>query len=160
VKRSLLAIALAAASACTPEPPPDPPPPGEERIEIGVMRGDAFVALSDGDDVDLIAGAQGGFHVELAARVEGMVGEVEVERVARRADTQALVARSAFSSSVMPDGLLDRALPVFLCPAPVGVSIADETLDVTYTIGDAIGTIAFQPRCPSGDDFCDTICRR
>lgn len=156
--KKALFLVLATAMACSPEPPPDPPV--EETIEVGVIRDGAFVPLSDGDDLELISGAQGGFHVELAARVDGMAGEVEVERIARRSDTQVLVARSEFSSEVLSSGLLERSIPVFLCPAPAGVNVADETLDLTYRIGSAVGTLAFQPRCPEGDAFCDGICRR
>jgi hypothetical protein len=76
-----------------------------------------------------------------------------------------LVATTTFRSEIGEGGVLSREVPVFLCPAPVGISVADEPLEVRVKVSsDAIGeaSVAFVPRCPTGDhaDFCAQICRR
>ena len=129
--------------------------------------GEEFVALQDGAELELVPGAQGGFHVSIRLRVSGFdpSAMVEVDRDTRRDDTRDLVASTSFRSAIGDGGLLAREVPVFLCPAPVGISIADEPLEVSVKVSsDAIGkaSLAFVPRCPIGDeaDFCDRICRR
>jgi hypothetical protein len=163
-----LAILLVFA-ACAPETDPPPPPitvPKTGTVEIGRME-ESFVSLEDGVELELIPGAQGGFHVDIALRVGGfdLGREVQVKREARRDDTGELVSSTIFRSMIGEGGVLLRQVPVFLCPAPVGVSVRDEPLDLRVEVSsDAIGeaSVAFTPRCPAGDqaDFCDQICRR
>ncbi len=165
MRRTVLTALVVLTAACDPEPPPIEPPV-EASVSIGLVSADGFAKLSDGVELELIPGAQGGFHVTLDTRVN-MPGEVTVKREIRRDDTGELVARSQVRSDVARDGALMVDLPMFLCPAPVGINIADETLEVTYRIESeagtqAMGRLAFIPRCPSseGEAFCDKICRR
>lgn len=48
----------------------DPPPPEGVRVEVGLGL-DRFVPVADGDPIELVFGPQGGWHVDLAARVYG-----------------------------------------------------------------------------------------
>jgi hypothetical protein len=168
VKRALLWALVSAACARDPDPPPPPPPPPPPAatVELGRIQG-SFVALEDGAELELVPGAQGGFHVDMSLRVSGFdrSRQVQVDRETRRDDTGDLVATTAFRSDIDEAGILTHEVPVFLCPAPVGISVADEPLEVRVEVSsDAIGeaSVAFVPRCPSGDqaDFCDQICRR
>lgn len=161
--RFLLLTGLGLACGAEPDPPPLPP---DATVELGRME-ESFAPLADGVDLELIPGAQGGFHVEIALWVDGFDPSltVEVLRDTRRDDTGDLVATTSFHSEIGEDGILSRAVPVFLCPAPVGISVADQPLEVRVKVSsDAVGeaAVAFVPRCPSGDqaDFCDRICRR
>lgn len=165
--RALFGIFLLFA-ACGPDMGDDgvsPPPTGA--VSLGLMADSGFVPLQDGGDLMLEAGAQGGFHVPLTARVDGFeqVDALEIRREIRRDDTGALVTRAEFTSSVGPDGRLD-SVPVFLCPAPIGISVADEPLSVSLVVeangGTAEASASFVPRCPDDDTgaFCDQICRR
>lgn len=168
--RRVLFIALFAAG-CGPGPDDGddglkPPPSGA--VTLGLRADAGFVPLEDGADLFLEAGAQGGFHVSLTAQVEGFeeVEQVEIERETRRADTGELVARTRFVSEIGETGALKRELPVFLCPAPIGISVADEALSVRLSIngdgGTAEATVTFFPHCPENETeaFCDEICRR
>ena len=147
--------------------PVSPDPPGKEDADedigsmtIGHAFGESFRPLEDGAELPLVAGIQGGYHVEVALSVEDMPARIDVHRETRRFEDGALVARTWFRSNVKPDGRLDFEVPVFLCPAPVGLSIADETLEVIYRVEEIESRVAFVPRCPEGDMFCDESCRR
>jgi hypothetical protein len=154
-----LRLLLVVLAACAPVEPPPPPPGGMGTVE--------FVAVQDGAELELIPGAQGGFHVSIPIRVDGFdpAARVEVDRETRRDDTRDLVASTTFTSAIGEGGMLIREVPVFLCPAPVGISIADEPLEVSVEVRagvTAYASVAFVAHCPTGDqaDFCDRICRR
>ena len=71
---------------------PMQPPPGNAMLALGTAAtdGSGFVAL--GGDATLVPGAQGGFHVWLKYRIEGMAPEkVNVHRESRRVSDDALV---------------------------------------------------------------------
>jgi hypothetical protein len=74
----LARVALIGALLCTVGcPPPDDPDvgfigdAGPPELEVGTGDG-AFVALSNGDSLELIHGPQGGWHVIVSARMSGV----------------------------------------------------------------------------------------
>jgi hypothetical protein len=136
-----------------------------------------FVAVEDGDDVPLIPGSQGGFHVWTGLRVRGMSGTFHLERQARRvSDDQLVLLGTTVVLEVppeppddwweRPDGMTQDAMPSFMCPTPIGIRIRDEPLRLAAQIltedGELLAEdeLIFVPRCPAGDqaDFCAEIC--
>jgi hypothetical protein len=61
------ALGLLVVAACGAEPDP---PAGEPRLELGTGSW-RFEALADGQDVELVRGAQGGWHLWISLRVTG-----------------------------------------------------------------------------------------
>jgi hypothetical protein len=132
------------------------------------LDGTGFLPLTG--DQTLVPGAQGGFHVWLKYRLDGMaVGKLHVKRTVRRVSDDALILTTDGIEEV--DGMpfeLDRALPSFMCPTPIGVRVMDEPVkfDVRFKseagapLGE--GTATATPRCPPKDDaqaeFCARIC--
>lgn len=138
-----------------------------------------FVEFADGQDVTLIPGSQGGFHVFVHVRVEEAVMDaastkLTLDRKARRDTTGELVSQSKHRATFIHstvDGLLEteKAIPMFLCPSPIGIPVADETLVVRVrALGEeeeeeeakAEGALRLVPRCPTDDqaEFCRRIC--
>jgi hypothetical protein len=136
-----------------------------------------FVEVADGDDVPLVSGSQGGFHVWTGLRVRGASGTLHLEREARRVSDGELVLRA--STVVMelpdqamadwwerPDGDSGDALPSFMCPTPIGLRVRDEPLRLRAQVLTpdeellAEDEMVFVPRCPEGDEaeFCAEIC--
>ena len=149
------------------------PPPGDAMLALGgaaASDGSGFVAL--GGDQTLVPGAQGGFHVWLKYRVAGMAPEkVHVHRESRRVSDDALVLLADGTQdvgAVGDDGWweLPAALPSFMCPTPIGISVIDERIvfEVTLTTLDgaplAKSTAEATVHCPAGDQaaFCARIC--
>jgi hypothetical protein len=148
------------------------PPPGSATLALGgtATDGSGFVPL--GGDQTLIPGAQGGFHVWLKWRVQGMAPEkVHVHRESRRVSDDALVLLADGTQEVGAanvDGWweLPAALPSFMCPTPIGISVIDERIvfDVTLTTVDgaplARSSAEATVHCPAGDQnaFCLNIC--
>lgn len=117
-------------------------------------------------EVPLVAGAQGGYHVEVRYRVTGQrASEVLFTHRARKLDGT-LVSRGTRQFDVAPDGgaWVSELFPVFMCPTPIGVSVANEsvTLEVEATardggiLGRATGTTTL--RCEAGQ-YCEVICK-
>lgn len=78
VERALasLLVVLAAGCAAAPEVEPD-----EGRLELGTGTW-RFEPVADGDELPLVKGAQGGWHVWIAVRAHGLesgVGSLEIE---------------------------------------------------------------------------------
>jgi len=135
-----------------------------------------YAPIADGAELELEPGAQGGFHVFLHLRVddfaiENMGARPLVQRWARRVDTGELVSRAKRTHAFVPteqNGLmeLETAVPLFLCPTPVGIEVADQPLDLEVKISadedseGVQGTLRFTPRCPNDDQnqFCLNIC--
>ncbi|MGZ3439832.1 MAG: hypothetical protein ACXVDD_09955, partial [Polyangia bacterium] len=149
------------------------PPPGDAMLALGgaaASDGSGFVPL--GGDQTLVPGAQGGFHVWLKYRVAGMAPEkVHVHRETRRVSDDALVLLADGTQDVgaADDGgwwELPAALPSFMCPTPIGISVIDERMvfDVTLTTLDgaplAKSSAEATVHCPTGDQaaFCAHIC--
>lgn len=171
-----LGVALVLAG-CGPDLPPEgeEAPPLEGELELGLVSSDGvFRLLSPDEELVLEPGAQGGFHLLLAQRVIGFEpGEkLRVERTTRREDTQQLVTRSSLTTrvsmeAVAPSMDLERRVPLFLCPAPVGISVADRRLEVTVEVeGEsgrvAAGSVSLWARCPTAShaELCRSICVR
>jgi hypothetical protein len=143
-----------AITGCT-APVPDP-------IAIA-LSGPGDTPLSDGQDVMLEAGAQGGFHVWLSWRVTGMdERELQLSRTARRLADDKLVLRT--SGGVREPG---GTIPMFMCPTPIGISVDGEPIVFRLALERADGTslasghVTLTPHCPEDGqrEFCQRICR-
>jgi hypothetical protein len=174
---SALALALAGCGGAG-EAGPDGAPDGsagsaELRVGSTTEDGSGFVPADGGDDVALVAGAQGGFHVWTGARLRGVVGPVLLVRTARRVTDGALVLAATPRHFEVPEAgaddwwQIDAALPSFMCPTPIGIAVRDERLEIAAelrTEGDdrllAADSIEVTPRCPAGEQaaFCAEIC--
>lgn len=143
-------------------------PPPEAVLVLGDQNGDPY---ADGQDVTLVAGAQGGFHIWLDYHVTGMPpGQVVLERTAHRLSDDQIVLRSSTSLELaQPDDQgwvwAPMPLPMFMCPAPVGLNIIDEPIELRLRFTTRDGTeLATQsstvvPHCPDeARDFCQRIC--
>lgn len=147
--------------ACSSAPPPVPPVTASLTLGASDEAG-AFVPYAAGQDVTLVEGAQGGFHVWMRYHFDGTVGaEAALERSARRVADGELVLRS------MVDVTMDREsqpLPMFMCPSPVGESVIEQPIDfeLHFTADGrelADERITLVPHCPSeNQDFCKRIC--
>ena len=148
------------------------PPPGNATLALGgtATDGSGFFAL--GGDQTLVPGAQGGFHVWLKWRIEGMApSKVRVHRESHRVSDDTLILRADGSLDVgapAADGWweLPAAQPSFMCPTPIGISVIDERVvfDVTVTTEDG-ATVAKSSaeatvHCPTdaSGEFCKKIC--
>src|SRR3954470_23230701 len=100
--------------------------PGSVSVTLGTaasLDGTGWQALTG--DQPLVPGAQGGFHVWVKWKVEGMAPQkVHVERTVHRTSDGALVlttAQAVETGDPAGDGwwTLPAALPSFMCPTPV-----------------------------------------
>jgi hypothetical protein len=134
-----------------------------------------YRALPDNGDVTLVAGAQGGFHVWARMRLRDVPeGHYYTVRTASRVVDGRVVLRVPMSAqdvgAVGPDGTWEAptALPMFMCPSPIGIPVIDTPIryEITLTTGEgksvAAGRMLGVPRCPSAPpelhDFCVRIC--
>jgi hypothetical protein len=165
----LAALVLGAAGGCGAEGMM--PPPGMIPMTLGSIHDDgSFAPLTDGQDVTLVEGSQGGFHVWMKFRVHGMPpGDVDIARTAHRADTGDSVLRTTGTITIGPpdangDWELPMAATMFMCPTPIGVRVADERIvyEIMLSLGaDEVShaSISLVPRCPAAQlDFCMKIC--
>lgn len=135
--------------------------------------GTGYRPVSDGDPVPLISGAQGGFHVWVNVQLEGVMGELTLEREGRRDDTDQLVlAPSRTPLDVPADAMTapwesPEAAPSFMCPTPVGISVIDLPIRFRVRLLDAEDAVVAEdsfvvrPTCPTADGlaaFCQDIC--
>lgn len=176
---ALAVLVFAACGGGPGEEKPDGAVYGPLTIGGGPDDGSAgFVPLTEGQDVTLVPGAQGGFHVYLNVRVEAKsMGEDQtlyIDRKARRVDTNELVSQNRqlmmFTETSSSGAMFETVKPMlmFLCPAPLGIRVDDQPLLVRVQgLLDhkddepiAEGTTTLTPRCPAGDkyDFCIKIC--
>jgi len=170
------AIALAACGGGGAGEPDAGPVP---ELVLGSASADKtrFLAVDDGDDVPLVPGAQGGFHVWTGLQVRGATGMLHLERQARRVSDDELVLLATTVVLEVPDDAMeewwarpdagsDNPLPSFMCPTPIGIRVRDEPLRLVAQILTeddellAEDELTFVPRCPEGDqaDFCAEIC--
>jgi len=148
-------------------------PQGPAYLLVGGAEasGDGFVPLTG--DVTLVPGAQGGFHVWLKYRVTGMpAGPMRVRHSAARAEDGRPVlvgqSRPVDIGAPGPDGAWEapKAVPAFMCPAPVGTPIDGTPIKFRVELLDAndhavlSGDAEATPHCPDGDQatFCAHIC--
>ena len=164
---------LVVLGACGAVPDPQLPDaaPSTVALTLGTVdaSGGGFFPLAG--DQPLVPGAQGGFHVWLKFRVEGLPpSTVRVQRTARRVRDGALIL---LTEGVQDMGMgagvweLPAPLPSFMCPSPIGVNVRDEVVRFTVTLlnvqsGATLGEGSAEatPRCP-GDgqrEFCERIC--
>jgi hypothetical protein len=149
--RALVAVTVITAG-CSGGPPP---------LVTLALSGPGDAPLSDGQDVLLEPGAQGGFHVWLTWRADGMEpAELQLERTARRLADDKVVLRT--SGAVRE---LGGTIPMFMCPTPIGISVVDQPIVFRLSLGDssgarlAAGAITLVPHCPDGQrEFCERIC--
>jgi hypothetical protein len=153
--------------APTTTPPPSAPP---FAIEIGAPGPDSVpLALTDGQDMTLVAGAQGGFHVWLAYRFKNAPQtELTLERDATRVSDGTVVLRFRGDALVdaTGDGWLAPAgpVPMFMCPPPLGVTVVGERIEYQLAVSDLEGnqlgaaSVTLVPRCPPDDATCPRIC--
>jgi hypothetical protein len=163
VRALALLLVLTAGCGAAPEP---------SALTIGGTASDGTgdIVLTDGQEVELVPGSQGGFHVWLRVRASGLApGPVTVQRIARRTLDEKLVLRATDRRELdlSADGgwmELTTAIPSFMCPTPVGVSVVGEPVRFELTVVDdlgfeATGTITLVPTCPAGQlAFCQSIC--
>jgi hypothetical protein len=122
-----------------------------------------FVPYTDGQDVTLVEGAQGGFHVWMRYEYGGKSGiSARLERTAHRRLDGAIVLRSVGDANMVPES---DPLPMFMCPSPVGLSVIDQPIQFQLRFTDdagaelATGAITLVPHCPDDNrDFCLRIC--
>jgi hypothetical protein len=153
-----------------------PPPGGKFQVELGTtaLDGSGWYALSG--DQPLVPGAQGGFHVWLKWRVEGMAPQkVHVERKVHRTSDNAIILttmQAIDTGSPEADGwwTLPDAQPSFMCPTPIGISVEDQQVKFDLTLradhdgepADELGNTSAiaTPHCPSDAqlEFCQSIC--
>lgn len=145
---------------------------GQLVIGSSELSGVGFVSVDDGADVELVSGAQGGFHIWTALRATGVAGEVFLEREARLVSDGTLILRAQRMYLEVPEDAMEdwwesaEAAPSFMCPSPVGVTVYDTEIALTATLTDGDGEILAEdhkvlvPRCPTGDqqEFCERIC--
>jgi hypothetical protein len=153
------------ALGCSAPPPPTDTPPTTAQLELGQRAADgSFTRYQAGQDVTLVAGAQGGFHVWLSyVMTPPRSGAMTLERTAYREVDGKLVLRS--TGEIEPDG---EPLPMFMCPAPVGLSVLDQPIEYRLRFVDgetdlAAGAITLVPHCPAENpdhrELCQRICQ-
>jgi hypothetical protein len=133
-----------------------PPPGGVEAAAIALFDAQG-APYHDGQDVTLVAGAQGGYHVWLDWRMTpAPAGELQLERRAHRVSDGALVLR--YDTSV--DENSATLVPMFMCPAPVGLPILDQPIEYELSFSNrARGAVTLVPHCPDDSiEICQRIC--
>jgi hypothetical protein len=167
-----ITAALVTALGCSELEPEPEPAAGEALAGSAAADGSGFVPVDDGAGVELIPGAQGGFHVWLNVKVQGLAGRVLFERRARRVSDGVLVFRGLRQLLDIPEDAMETwwdnplATPAFMCPSPIGIKVYDEELvfeiEITGEDGEVLATdqLILVPRCPEGEqaEFCRQIC--
>ena len=165
----MLLVGLAL-GGCDDTPPPDPPHPASISLGTAQLDGSGYMPLVG--DVTLVEGAQGGFHVWLKFRVQGMApASVIAKHTARRKSDGVLVSQGTRTLDVGAAGTdgwweTPLAAPTFLCPTPIGIAVRDETLVFRVELRDDAGTLVGEgqseatPHCPTDSqaNFCSSIC--
>lgn len=173
---AIAAAGLLSSAACTAQVPDtaDAGISGDGELALGSAAADGtgWIEVADGTEVELIPGAQGGFHVWINIAVRGISGELYIERSARRASDGTLVFRGLRQPIEVPPEAADEwwqspaAAPAFMCPSPIGIQVNDQELVFQvslYSEDDielATDQLILLPRCPGGDQsrFCLDIC--
>ena len=179
--RSVALLLFIGTIACGSDaPPPDTPGPSTFELTLGsavdAMRGTGGFRSVDNDvDLPLRPGAQGGLHVYInlmlpAGAIDRVSDQPAIYREARRIRDGVLVSRLEHKTQLVASSTssfeTERSISVFLCPAPIGVDVADEPLELTVDVmpdyGEdpvARGTLRFVPVCPDEDEeLCLRLC--
>lgn len=185
-RRAAWAVGALCAGFCAAcQPPAEMPPdltPTAGTLTLGTIDvprfGDTrWVDLADDQMVQLVPGAQGGFHVWVLYRTQGISGRVQVFRIAERlppdgSPRQRVLTTSGFIT--IPTAELWQTpdpIPSFMCPTPIGVSVLSAPIEISVRItaaDDANLTLAqakvrLQEQCPPDTDpthaFCLRICQ-
>jgi hypothetical protein len=166
VRWTLLVLAGLGCSATRPAAPPAKATPITAAPATLTIDG-----YTDGQDVTLVEGAQGGFHVWMQYDVRDLApSTVTLERTATRASDCAVVRVYRGDVDVgAPDAdgtwSAPAPIPMFMCPAPIGITVVDTPIAfVLRLLGDgdaelARAAISLVPHCPDAQaDFCARIC--
>ena len=170
MRASVLVLATVMGIGCGGEPPP---PQGKVALVLGGADPTTgqWVTLTDGQDAELVPGAQGGFHVWMKLRLGHMEPQrLRAAKTAHRVGDGQLVLRSSLVFDVgAPDDTgvweLPMATPMFMCPSPIGLSVIDQPISFEIELSDEAGarvagsSVRLVPHCPAeGRDFCLKIC--
>jgi len=172
--RTLLVAAVTLVTLGCAPPPHDPASPDALPAVSPLRLGAAdHAALSDGQDVELVAGAQGGFHVWMTWAVGGMRPQaLTLERTAHRLGDGKPVLRTSATVEIGAPGADGSfapvdPIPMFMCPSPIGLSVIDQPIVFELRLADehgatlAGGAVTLVPHCPADGeqrDFCVRIC--
>ena len=173
--RIALVIAAASLFACTGVPGEEEeklPLIADMQIGLSTDGSEGFVEVSDGADVQLASGAQGGYHVWTAPRFRGAMGTLYLDREARRVSDGTLMLRASRLVIDVPEGAMNdwwreqQAIPSFMCPALVGLQAFDVEVEFTFELRTedeellAEDSLIVIPRCEAGDagEFCRNVC--
>ncbi len=169
MKTSALLVVVVLVSGCPPPPPPSTTSWDAGTLHIGVASDDStpqFIALPA--EVELHSGAQGGFHVPVMYRITGEEeAGAQFDAVVRRTRDAELVSRSSRSLDVSGSvWVTSQAIPIFICPTPVGINIIAEELTFEVTVTNSVGVVLTRERakttlrCPASNaSFCASICK-
>ncbi len=163
-----IAFALALA-ACSPS---SPKPPETITLTLGAPAtedGGTLAPLVAGQDVSLVPGAQGGFHVWLLYRLANAPrATVTLDKLAYRVSdhTPVLVEHDHLDLAPDASGNYEPTDPLrmFMCPTPIGVNVVGEQISFELRVSNTTGVIADQsivlvPQCPTDDlAVCTRIC--
>src|SRR5579863_3278503 len=141
-------------------------------LDVGTAQLDGTGFLPLAGNQTLVAGAQGGFHVWVTYRIKGMKATtLDVHRTTHRKSDDALVLLTDGTIDVGapgPDGWwqLDKALPNFICPTPIGIDVIGQDLIFEVEPHDDSGKMIASSsaeatvECPGGSDasLCASIC--
>ncbi len=141
-------------------------------IGVSVNESEGFLAIDDGTEVMLGAGAQGGYHVWTAPRFRGAAGTLYLDRTARRVSDGALMLRASRLVIDVPEDAMSgwwreqQAIPSFMCPAPVGIDAFDIEVEFSFELRNedeellATDSLIVIPKCESGEagEFCRSVC--
>lgn len=136
-----------------------------------------WVDLADDQLVQLAPGAQGGFHVWVLYRIQGLAGRVQVSRIADRLPPDGSARQRVLTTTgflTLPSTDLWQTpdpIPSFMCPTPIGVSVLSAPIELSVRITDqddstrtlAQAKVRLQEQCPPDTDpthaFCLRICQ-
>ncbi len=172
MRRSLAIAFLLSAAAGTGCGQEEEPPVRATELRVGTSdaSGAGFVAIPDFTEVDLVPGAQGGFHVWVNVSLQGVAGPVTVEREARREADGELVLRALEQRIEVPQDAMEdwwespHAAPAFMCPTPIGLSVIGEPIRIDVKIRGVDDEVLAEesmvviPRCNLQPEFCQSIC--
>jgi hypothetical protein len=127
-----------------------------------------FERYTPGSERNLVLGPQGGMHVWLSAQLRGLCPNATLldRRVVDDLTGSVYLFNRAPAEWVeVEPGVfeLTDAVPLILCPEPLGRPVVGRPLRVYASVVDDDGRraeaqLAFTPRCPDGMD-CESICR-